>query len=198
MTVLNPHKKKNRTQTLIPYLLWSALILLSVFPTAGYAWEHEFSIGYGTGQEVGEDYDNQGVSLNLKVYKFPAIDRTLFATIDTSLSQWHADTSDHNSLTTAAVSANLRAYFADPDLHTLRPYIGISSGPAYLSDEQFGDRSQGAHFDLQSTLEAGTEIGSQKHSVDLNLHLTHYCNAGVFQPNEGFNILYVFSIGYQF
>ncbi|MFT3741296.1 MAG: acyloxyacyl hydrolase [Gammaproteobacteria bacterium] len=164
-----------------------------------YGWEHEIAVGYGFGQEVGEDYQNQGFTINGKLYKFPKIDNTLYATIDGSLSHWTANTDTYSQLTTAAISANLRAYFANPLHHTIRPYIAASTGPAYLSSEQFGDRRQGSHFDLQSTIEAGTEIAtSADRAIDINLHLVHYCNAGLFEPNEGFNVLYVFSIGYQF
>ncbi len=155
------------------------------------SWTKQAAIGYGYGREIGEDYDNHGVMLSGKFYKMQ-IDQTLIATIDGSVSSWHADTSSHSSLTTAAAYIGFRGYFVDPAKHDTRPYLGVSLGPAYLSSPYFGTRRQGSHAAMQATLEAGTEI----QQVDLNLRLVHYCNGGVADNNEAFNIPFVFSIGY--
>lgn len=164
-----------------------------------YAWKHEISIGYGWGNEVEQDYLNTAVVLSGKFYKFPVIDKTLIATIDGSISQLHADTPTYKNLTTAAVALGLRAYFVNPESHKVRPYLGISSGPAYLSNRFFGDRDQGTRLDLQTTLEGGIEFGlKNQRSIDINLHLVHYCNAGLATPNQGFNVPFVLSVGYQF
>jgi len=178
-------------------LLSGSAFLLAAQPV--YAWQHEVAIGYGWGNEVEKDYKNSAVVLSGKLYKFPKIDNTLIATIDGSISQLHADTDQHKNLTTAAIALGLRAYFVNPDLHQTRPYLGISSGPAYLSSTLFGERDQGTHFDLQTTLEGGVEFGlKNQRSIDVNLHLVHYCNAGLASPNQGFNVPFVLSVGYQF
>lgn len=180
-------------------LLFFSVAIFFLITTNTYAWDHEISAGYGWGKEINEDYQTTAFVLSGKFYKFPKIDNTLFATIDGSISQLHADTSDYSNLTTAALALALRAYFINPELHKIRPYLEISSGPAYLSENQLGKRQQGANFDLQSTLGGGIEFGlKNKRSVDINLHLVHYCNAGLFKPNQGFNVPYVVSIGYQF
>lgn len=162
------------------------------------AWQHEIAIGYGQGGELEEDYQNYGAVLTGKLYKFCPIDQTLIATIDGTVAHWRNNSGSHEHLTTVAIAPALRAYFMNPNCHRIRPYLDASIGPTYLSDKQFGDRVQGSHFALQTTLEVGTEIGSQKRSIDLNFHLAHYCNAGLFRPNQGINILYIFTVGYQF
>ncbi len=157
------------------------------------AWEQEVALGYGTGQEIGTDYNNHGFALNAKFYKMQ-VDPKLIATIDGTLAHWRADTTCHDELSTAAVSISLRGYFANPVKYQIRPYLGTSIGPAYLSSKQFGTREQGSHLALQITLESGIEIDR----FDVNLHLAHYCNGGVFDPNQAINIPFILSFGYLF
>jgi hypothetical protein len=178
-------------------LLPAATLLLTASNT--YAWNHEISVGYGWGNEVEKDYKNNAYVLSGKFYKFPKIDNTLIATIDGTIAKLHADTPENQNVTTASVGLGLRAYFLNPDSHQTRPYLGISSGPAYLSSAKFGEQDQGGHWALQSTLEGGIEFGlKNQRSIDLNLHLVHYCNAGLANPNRGFNVPFVLSVGYQF
>lgn len=191
--------KTRPNMTYKTYRIFTMLALTLLSTRAIYAWDHEVSLGYGWGKEISEDYQNRAFVLSGKFYKFPKIDNTLIATIDGSVSRLHADTDQHQNLTTGAVALGLRAYFADPDVHQVRPYLGVSSGPAYISDQWFGNREQGANFDIQTTLEGGVEF-QLKHnrSIDVNLHMVHYCNAGLASPNQGFDVPYVLSIGYQF
>lgn len=172
--------------------------LISLVTSNAYAWEHEIAAGYGYGNEIEEDYSNQGYVLTGKFYKFRPIDDTLVVTLDGTVAHWTANVNHNKQLTTVAVAPSFRAYFANPRCHSVRPYLDVSFGPALLSARQFGNRTQGANAAFQTTLEVGTEVGNQKRSLDFNLHLAHYCNAGIFKPNQGINILYIFTVGYQF
>jgi hypothetical protein len=163
------------------------------------AWDHEVSLGYAHVKEINYDYYNSGFFLNAKLYKFKPLDKTLILTIDGSVANWNATTQENKTLTTAALSGALRAYFAPPENKNFNPYLAASFGPAYLSHDKFGDREQSSHFSFQITLGAGTEILQQKdRGIDLSLQLVHYCNAGIFNVNRSINILYLFSIGYMF
>jgi hypothetical protein len=163
-----------------------------------YAWQHEIAVGYGQGKEIEQNYYNRGVVLSGKFYKFPKIDDTLIATIDGTLAYIESSTKDHNRLTTAAIALAMRAYFANPDLHTIRPYIQASFGPVLLSARQLGNREQGANVAFQTSLETGSEFDINNKTWDINLRLLHYCNAGIFHPNQGIDLLPVLSIGYMF
>ncbi len=160
------------------------------------AWEHEISAGFGGGKEVNQDYNNYAIVINAKLYKFPKIDDTLIATIDASISNLRSDTDEHNSLYTAAIALDLRAWFLNPERYTVKPYLEVSSGPVYLTEHQLGNNSQGSHFAIQSTLGGGFEFG-KNHGFDLNFHFAHYCNAGLADPNQGFDIPLIVSLGYQ-
>lgn len=162
------------------------------------AWQHEIAIGYGNGKEIEQNYRNNGIVLTGKLYKFPKIDDTLYITIDATLANIHANTKEHNQITTIALFPAGRAYFADPTLHTIRPYLQASFGPTYLSSRTLGNRTQGSHFAFQTAFEMGTEIGNQLHSYDINLRMIHICNAGLSHPNQGINLVPILSLGYQF
>lgn len=175
-----------------------ALTLCLVFAKA-FAWQHEIAVGYGFGKEVEQDYHNNGFVLTGKLYKFCPVDDRLIATIDGSISHWHSDTSHDNQTTTIALAPAFRAYFVKPECYKFHPYLGVSFGPTYLTNKQLGERAQGSHFAFQSTIEAGTEMAlKNNHNLDFNIHMAHYCNAGLARPNQGFDILYIFTIGYQF
>jgi len=73
-------------------------------------------------------------------------------------------------------------------------YLTGSVGPAILSSRQFGTNKQGSNLAFQ--LNAG--LGMELHQFDFNLHMVHFSNAYTARPNNGYNILYVFSIGYLF
>jgi hypothetical protein len=182
-------------RTILPSLVVAGLCTVST----AQAWDNEVSVGYGWGKEMSEDYHNQAVVVSGKLYKFNKIDDTLIATIDGTLAHIHADTANNNNVSLAAASLAFRAYFQNPDLHKTRPYLGVSFGPAYLSNQQLGNRQLGANAALQSMFEAGIEFGLPKgRSIDVGMHLYHYCNGGIFTPNQSINIPYVLSVGYQF
>lgn len=176
----------------LPILLFSS--------TLCYAWTHGVSIGYAfPNQEVGYQYTQSGFFMNGKLYRFANIDPMFIITIDGSLGIWHASTANNNSLTTLGISTAFRTYFFPPDNRQWTPYLLASFGPNYLSNEHFGEQVQGAHLSFQTTLGAGMEIQTIKqHAIDINLRLVHYCNAGIFKPNEGFDFFYTLSVGYLF
>lgn len=165
------------------------------------AWQHEISLSYGQSQEIGYDYTNYGGLIAAKLYKFKDIDKTLVITVDGSLADWNATTDENKHLFVAALGLDGRAYFAPPKEHQIRPYLTASFAPAYLSTKKFGDREQGANFAFQISMGLGSEFITQKEKEqgwDVNLQLFHYCNAGIYSPNQSINILYVLSVGYLF
>jgi hypothetical protein len=166
-----------------------------------YAWQHEISLSYGQSQEIGYDYTNYGGLIAAKLYKFNDIDKTLVITVDGSVANWNATFDENKHLFVAALGLDGRAYFAPPKEHQIRPYLTASFAPAYLSTKKFGDREQGANFAFQISMGLGSEFITQKEKEqgwDVNLQLFHYCNAGIYSPNQSINILYVLSVGYLF
>lgn len=174
-------------------------LMCSFYITSSFSWQRGISIAYGSGNEIDQNYRNRGVIIAGKLFKFPKIDDTLIATLDVSASEFHATTDHDKLLRTISIGIAPRAYFAPPECYVVKPYLGTSLGPCYLSAKRFGTREQGAHLAFQITLESGVEIDLDKRSsLDLNLRLIHFCNAGIFDPNEAINLFPTFGIGYLF
>lgn len=163
-----------------------------------FAWQHGISFGYGFALANVQGYRNGGTFFNAKLYKFKPIDRTLILTLDGSWGHWRANTGQNKKLDTLALSGALRAYFTPPKKQRIKPYLLLTAGSAYLSNKNFGTAKQGAHFAFQVTFGAGSEFLINHREFEADFRFVHYCNAGMFKPNESINILYVLSIGYLF
>ena len=168
----------------------AALITSSVM-----AWDHGISLGYGGGSDINHHNDtNSGEFLSAEFTSIKQKD-WLNITFNGSLGNFYSTAAVNKHLFTAAASLAFRFYaLTTPKLH---PFFLASVGPAYLSDQNFGQNRQADNFAFQSILGAGVEVGKAKR-VDLNLRLIHYSNAYLMHPNEGFNIFYVVSLGYLF
>ncbi|MCX7120434.1 MAG: acyloxyacyl hydrolase [Gammaproteobacteria bacterium] len=181
--------KKNLAYKIIAPLF----LLLTSLPSLG--WDHGVSIGYGSGEDMNHHNDtNSGGILSAEILSLTK-NNWLNLTLDGSLADWYTTAPAHKDLFTAAVTLAFRTYVYH--FSKVTPYLLISSGPAYLSHRHFGQNSQGANVAFQSSLGAGMEIGQAK-KIDLNLKWIHYSNAYTMNPNQGFNMLYVVSIGYLF
>ena len=184
---------------MLKYFRLLLLAALLCFSSPIFAWTHGISLGYGDSKELNESYSTYGLFVNGKVYRFKNIDPLLILTIDPSLGYWRTNTPKNNRLLTIAISAAFRAYFFPANHRMVTPYLLATFGPTYLSNKHLGTQEQGAHFAFQTTLGGGAELfPHNNHAVDVNLRMIHYCNAGLAKPNEGFDIFYVFSVGYLF
>lgn len=168
--------------------------LLSVAFSA-FSWTHGISLGYGGGSDIRHHTDtNSGAFLSGEIASIKQKD-WVNITFNGSLGQFYSSWVANKDLFTAAASVAFRFYPMQTDY--THPFFLASIGPAYLSNTQFGRNTQAANFALQSIVGAGVEIGKAKR-VDLNMRLIHYSNAYTMQPNQGFNIFYVVSLGYLF
>jgi len=164
-----------------------------------FAWVYDVSLGYGKSKENGYDYYQQGAMLDLQAFPFTKLDKTLIYGFGVSFADWHAGTSEYKEMATAAASILFRAYFAPPESPArFKPYFSASFGPTYLFSKKLGEREQGDHFSFQTSLGIGSEVKIGQKELDFNLKFVHYCNGGIFRPNQGIDIWYIFSIGYLF
>ena len=164
------------------------------------AWKYNVSVGYGRSKVMHYDYYHQGVMLDGQAFPFAQIDKTLIFGLGASVASWHASYKENRQMTTAAVSVLFRAYFFPPENATakLQPYLLASFGPAYLAKRKLGLREQGGHLSFQTTMGIGSEVEIAKKRLDFNLKFVHYCNGGIFKPNQGIDVWYIFSVGYLF
>lgn len=173
-------------------LIFGLLLFTAV---SAFSWNHGISLGYGGGSDINHHTDtNSGAFLSGEFTSFKQKD-WLNMTLNGSLGQFHSTATSNKDLFAAALSLAFRFY--PVDTQTIHPFLLASVGPAYISSKKFGRNSQAANFAFQTIFGAGFEFGQAKR-VDLNMRLIHYSNAYLMNPNEGFNIFYVVSLGYLF
>lgn len=169
-------------------------LLVSLFSTNIFAWDHSIELGYGYSQDPNHSrYRNSGFWLNGDFYRLWSSCWSRWS-LNGSLGQWHTTTPQNKHLTTGAVSLSLRAYPLK-DYLDYTPYAIATAGPAVISNRQFGYNTQAKNITIQTNAGLGLEI---HHTYDVNLRMEHFSNANTFKPNEGFNILYLLSFGYLF
>jgi hypothetical protein len=173
-------------------IIIALLCLLTIFSLPTFAWTQSVSGGYGGGKDWNHNTDtNSGFLFSYDFYTLKAAQHYRF-TLDASLGDWHSTYTTNKDLFTAALDLNIQWYVLGRPKYN--PYFVISAGPGYLSHKKFGQNTQGSHFSFQSIVGAGMEMGK----FDLRLNMVHFSNAGMFKPNEGFNIFYVVTLGYLF
>lgn len=170
------------------------LIAGNFFYSTAYAWDHSVELGYGYSHDPNHTrYNNSGVLLSgdlLPLWRSP----WLFFSVTGSLGRWYTTSPHNKNLSSVAASLALRFYpFQDFNCE-IAPYLLASFGPAFISSRHYGENTQAKNITIQSNLGLGVEIAS----FDVNLRLHHFSNAGLSKPNEGFNVLYLLSIGYLF
>lgn len=167
--------------------------LLFSFTISAFAWTHSIELGYGFSHDPNNTkYNNSGFLLSGDIWSFRHTQWTNWS-ITGSLGKWHSSAPVNQNLTTGAVSLALR-YYPWTNLNCYPGYLLVSFGPAALSNRQFGLNTQAKNITIQSNL----GIGEEFNHFDVNLRLEHFSNASLAKPNEGFNIMYLLSIGYLF
>lgn len=169
------------------------IAFLSLFSQHLLAWDQSLELGLGYSHDPNNTkYNNYGLLLSSDLYPIKRNDWT-FWSLNGALGQWRSTAPQNKNLTTAALALALRFY---PFLiaHQYPSYLLGSGGPAILSSKKFGLNTQASNFTFQTNLGLGVEFNK----IDVNLRFVHYSNADLGNPNEGFNILYLLSVGYLF
>ncbi len=174
------------------FLKYGLCVLLFLFVNSAFAWTHSIEIGYGYSHDPNNiHYNNSGVLINGDIFAIKRYSQA-FWSISGALGQWHTTAPHNKDLTTAALSLALRLY---PQQILIHPFYVLGSvGPAALSSRKFCVNTQAKNLTIQTILGLGMEFKN----IDANFHLVHYSNAHLATPNQGFNILYMLSIGYLF
>lgn len=168
-------------------------ILLSLFTLTSFAWDQSLELGYGYSHDPNHSrYNNSGFLLSGDFYALRHTTWTYWSLMG-ALGQWSTTAPIHKTLTTGAVALALRLYPTTAEVQ-YPFYLLASAGPALLSNRNFGLNSQGSNFAFQ--LNGG--LGVEHKHFDANLRMVHYSNAHLAHPDHGFNVLYLFSIGYLF
>lgn len=168
------------------------IILMTLSPVA-LAWDHAIDLGYGYSHDPNNvKYNNSGILLSGDLLPINQTDYTHWS-LNGALGRWFSSAPKNKNLTTVALSVVLRLY-PFTVMQTYPAYLLGSVGPAYLSSRHFGTNTQAWNLAFQTNAGLGVEY----QHFDVNLRFSHFSNAYLGHPNEGFNVLYLLSIGYLF
>lgn len=169
--------------------------LLFCISTISLAWDRSFSAGYGYAHDTNHpNFDNYGLFVSGDFDSLTQ-NRWIQLTLNGAAGIWRTTSVNNRNLFSAALSLALRFY--PFNTQTIHPYLLASGGPAYISSRQFNLNRQGANVTFQTIAGLGFEFGKAQR-FDLNVKLVHFSSADIFYPNEGYNFLYVVSLGYLF
>lgn len=168
-------------------------LLLNGFTLTSFAWNHSIELGYGYSHDPNHTrYHNSGFLLTSDLLPLRRTPCT-FWSITGALGQWHSSAPKNKFLTTGALSLALR-YYPFKAITNDPFYLLGTAGPAYLSNRRFGRNTQAKNLTIQFNLGFGVELNK----FDINLRVAHFSNAYIARPDQGFTILYLFSVGYLF
>ena len=80
---------------------------------------------------------------------------------------------------------------------TITPFLEVTIGPSYMSDDQLGDREQGSQFTFNDFFSIGIRFGREE-EWEFRYSWRHLSNGDMFKPNPGCDIPFSFHIGKHF
>lgn len=170
------------------------ILLSSFYSYTAFSWDHSIELGYGYSVDPNHTDDhNSGFLLTGDLQPLKHTPYTYWS-LNGAAGQWHSTASHHRNLTTAALSLALRYYPFTVNRESPAYFLG-SVGPAFLSSNEFGDNIQAANVTFQWNVGLGMEFLKK---WDINLRWSHFSNAYIARPDEGFTVRYLLSIGYLF
>lgn len=79
----------------------------------------------------------------------------------------------------------------------MRPYVEFAVGAHLLSETKIEDRELGSAFQFGDHIGVGALFGKGE-QFDLGFRLQHISNAGLKEPNDGINVIFLAHLGYRF
>lgn len=177
----------------IMFLQAVLMLLLGLISSTASAWERSLELGYANSHDPNHSrYRNSGVMLSgdfFPLYHSP----WTYLSLNAAVGQWWTNAPTNQNLTTGSVGFGLRLYpFTIANIYPVYA-LGTANG-AVLSHRQFGQNKQGSNLTFQVGVGAGIELNQ----FDINLRWAHFSNAHLAHPDNGYNFLYLLSVGYLF
>lgn len=149
-------------------------------------------VNAGGGQQSSSDQDNRMVGADLIFWKHERSERQeLVVGVGYTDIRTNAGFDEHVQALSIFPQLNLYARGNDK----VRPMFFVRAlGPTWLSDRRLGDREQGRNFCFQAQIGGGLWIGKDKDWL-VALSYKHFSNAGLFSPNEAFDVPLLLTVG---
>jgi hypothetical protein len=151
-------------------------------------------VNAGGGGQSNSDQDNRMVGADLIFWQHRRSERQELV-IGVGYTDIHTDAGFNEHVQAVSVFPQLNLYGKGND--SVRPMFFVRAlGPTWLSERHLGDREQGRNFAFQAQVGAGVWFGREKDWL-VTLSYKHFSNAGLFSPNEAFDVPVLLTLGHK-
>ena len=154
----------------------------------------ELLLGMGYGEQLGErtSQDNGVVDLSYDFYakKEARLQFTLGAGIS-----WLWTDFQNDNLYMLSILPSVRCYLGES--RYFKPYLFLTIGPSFLSEDRLGMQRQGGHFTFNDSLGVGTYVGSER-LWSVRWCWRHISNGSTQSRNEGIDVVFHLTLGRKF
>ncbi len=171
--------------------LFLTLVLVS---TSCLADQLIFNAGVGPQPGSGPSQTNATFGIDYEFYRYRRSDRQ-FLSLGASYTYLSTDAPNHARL--HAVSIYPQVTLIAPDWRNYEPWFFVRAlGPSWMSDNQFGYRTQSKHFAFQA--QVGVGLRDKQSGWLVALSYKHFSNANLYDDNDGFDVTTVLNVGKAF
>jgi hypothetical protein len=157
----------------------------------------ELTLFRGTGpQQHDSTQNNDGWGADYSFYKVVRSERSELS-FGIGYTRMTNDSPQNNTLYAISLYPQLTLY---PSTKVaLNPFFFVRAlGPSYISENQFGSRSQDNNFSFQAQVGIGIRpYLTKRQQVKIMFSWKHFSNANLFKNNESFDLPFTLSIGFE-
>jgi hypothetical protein len=174
----------------------AACLLAAAFAQANPARADDliWQVNHGEGGQSGSSQDNSMSGVDVIFFQHARSERQEFV-IGAGYTDIQSDTAIDDHVRAVSLFPQLNLYGRERE--SVRPMFFVRAlGPTWLSGRQLGSREQGSQFAFQAQVGAGLWFGPRKDWFAA-LSYKHFSNAGLFSPNDSFDVPVALTLGYR-
>ncbi len=176
--------------------LFALLIgVLASMPLAAKA--DQLLLSWGGGSQLNSSQHNDQFAVDYEFFEYERSQRSRLS-IGASYTRLTTDAAINRTITAVSIYPQLTL---TPVRESLRNtfFFVRALGPSYMSSNVFGSREQDNHFSFQAQVGVGFKKDlSNGNSLLFKTSWKHFSNANLFHDNDGYDIPFVFTMGYSF
>ncbi len=172
-------------------------VLFSIWPGTSFGevsfGMQEVWLNVGHGPQLDRDHDNDLVGIDVAFARF---DRSQQQKLSIGISFTQLESSwDGSSVDALSIYPQLTLLAVER--WGVQPFFNVRAlGPSWISGSTLGEQRQANHFAFQAQVGAGILFGSKREWFAA-ISWRHYSNAGLFSPNQSFDVPFVVSVGFR-
>ena len=154
-------------------------------------------LSLGMGSQPNSSQHNNQFAVDYEFFEYERSSRSRLS-IGVSYTRLTTDAANNTLITAVSIYPQLTL---TPIRESLRNtfFFVRALGPSYMSSNVLGDRKQNYHFSFQAQVGVGYKKDlSNGNSLLFKTSWEHFSNANLFHDNDGYDIPFVFTIGYSF